>query len=129
MVELEDTLQERVDSLIADVEALLLEYLEENKPDSCPCLHNDLDYSGAFHEIVDSATPVYYSEIDTIHYLYGDRMEEAYNDAGIGDKSEANWKQVAIYCYLEQEAASWYQDNAEEIFEAWQSEQEQEEAN
>ena len=118
-IEIDDTLQERVNTAIEEVSDLLKSYLDENKPDSLPCLHNDLDYSGSVHEIVDSSVPIYYSEIDDTFYLYGSELEDAYDNAGIGDKSEENWKQVAIYCYIEQEVSGWYSDNAQDIFDEW----------
>jgi hypothetical protein len=117
-IEIDDTLQDRIDSLIADTRDLLQDWLDANKPDSPPDL-SDLDYDGAIHELVDSATPIYYSEIDGLWYLYRDQFEQAYNDAGIGDTREPNYQQVAIYCYLEQAVADWYGDNVEHVFDRW----------
>lgn len=128
-VEIEDTLQERIDSAIEDVKAELMRYLEENPDtDETPDLGNDLDYSGAIHAIVDGSVPIYTKEIDDTYYLYGDILDEAYENAGIGDRSESNYRQVAIYCHIEQEVADWYHNNAEDIFEEWKTARDAKEA-
>ena len=124
-VEINDTLQERVDSAIADVEAELRSYLDQN-PDTAetPDLGNDLDYSGAIHEIVDPSVPIYTSEINDIFYLHGNDIEAAFDDAGIGEKTDkgwpSGWKPAAVYCYIDQKVHEWYQEHADEIFEEWQ---------
>jgi hypothetical protein len=112
-----DTLRERVESAIEDVKNELLNYLKENPDtDEVPDLGNDLDYSGAIHEIVDGSVPVYTHEIDTIHFLYGSEVEQAWENAGTGEERDENWKAVAIYYYIDQEVSEWYSENAEEIF-------------
>lgn len=128
-VEIEDTLQECVDSAIEQTKELLLQYLEEN-PDTeeTPDLYNDLDYSGSFHEIVDGSVPIYTQEINDIMYLHGNEIEDAFDNAGIGDKKDEDWpvgwKPAAIYTYIEQEVSEWYQNNAEDIFTEWKEKQE-----
>ena len=126
-VKIDDTLEENVQSAIDDVEAYLIEWLGDNADaDGAPDL-GDLDYSGSIHEIIDSSTPVYYHEIDTIFYLHGSEVEAAFDDAGFDDKTDAawpaGWRAAAIYCYIEQAVNEWYQDNADDIFEAWQAAQ------
>lgn len=123
-VEIDDTLGEIVESAIDDVKTELTNYLQENPDtDELPCLNNDLDYSGAIHEIVDSAVPVYTGEINDLFYLYGNDFEEAFDDAGIGEKDDKGWpmgwKAAAIYCYIEQQVNEWYQNNAQDIFDEW----------
>jgi hypothetical protein len=125
-IEINDTLPDRTESAIADVKAELLRYLEENKPDSLPCLNNDLDYSGAIHEIVDGSVPIYTNEIRDAWYLYGSELEEAYENAGVGDNPRENDGMAAIYFYLMEQVQEWYSDNAEEVFEEWQAAQPQE---
>ena len=117
-VEIEDTLQERVDSAIEELKELLEQYLRDN-PDTeeTPCLSNDLDYSGGFHEIVDSNVPIYTKDIEDTWYLYAYELEEAYQNAGIGNDSRENNGMVAIYCYIHEKCAEWYHDNADEIVE------------
>lgn len=118
-IEINDDLQDRIDGLTKEVKDLLTEYLTENEPAICPDM-SDLDYSGAIHELVDAAVPIYYSDIDGLWYLYSDDFEQAYRNAGIGDGTEENHKQTAIYCYLEQEVSQWWNDNAEDIFNEWE---------
>lgn len=122
-IEINDTLTERSDSAIADVKEQFLAYLDENKPDSLPCLNNDLDYSGAIHGIVDGSVPIYTSEIRDIWYLYASELEEAYENAGVGDNPRENDGMAAIYFYIMEQVQEWYSDNAEEIFEEWQKAQ------
>ena len=123
-VEIDDTLGEIVESAIDDVKTELTNYLQENPDtDELPCLNNDLDYSGAIHEIVDSAVPVYTGEINDLFYLYGNDFEEAFDDAGIGEKDDKGWpngwKAAAIYCYIEQQVNEWYHKEAQDIFDDW----------
>jgi hypothetical protein len=125
-VEIEDTLQERVEEAIEAIGTLLLDYLKENPDtDELPDLHNDLDYSGAVHETIDGEVPIYTSEIDDTMYLHSGKVEEAFDNAGIGEKQDGScwpmgWKAAAIYCYIEQEVQEWYRKNAQEMFEKWQ---------
>lgn len=125
-IEIEDTLQERVDSAIEDVKQELLNYLEENPDtDELPCLNNDLDYSGAIHEIIDGSVPIYTKEINDIFYMHGDEVEQAFDDAGIGSKDDKGWpmgwKPAAIYCYIESQVNEWYHRDAEDVFDEWKA--------
>ncbi len=128
IIEIEDTLDERVQDASDETKELLLDYLKEN-PDveDTPELYGDLDYSGGFHEIIDSAVPIYTAEIEGLWYLYSDKFEQAYEDAGFGDNSRDNNGMVAIFCYIEQQVAEWYESNACAIFEEWQDQQKIEE--
>lgn len=118
-IEIEDTLDERKDSAIEDIKAELLRYCEENEPDTCPDW-GDLDYSVSLHEIIDGAVPIYTHEINAAWFLYGRELEQAYEDAGIGNTPREKDGMVAIYCYIEQEAQTWFSEEAEDIFEKWQ---------
>ena len=115
-VEIEDTLQERVEGAIESVKEKLENYIEENESDELPCLHNDLDYSGAIHEIVDGSVPVYTKEIKDTWYLHQQELIEAYEDAGVGDNPMENDGMAAIYCYIEQKVNEWYQNEAQDFF-------------
>jgi len=128
-IEIEDTLQECVDGAIEEVQAHMLEWMKENKPDDCPCIGNDLDYSGRVHEIIDGSVPIYTHEIRDIFYLHGDRVEQAFDDAGCGDKDDKwpmGWRPAAIYFYIQQEVNEWYHEKSEELFTTWQAEAEAE---
>lgn len=118
-IEIEDNLKEIIDSVKDDIKELAVEYIKENE--EVPDLYNDLDYSGAVHEIIDGSVPIYTREIEGLFYLYGDEFEEAFDNAGIGDKNDDHWpmgwKAAAIYCYIEQEVNEWFNDKIDQIFE------------
>lgn len=121
-VEIEDTLQERVDGAIEEVKQELKNYLDSNpETEATPDISNDLDYSGAIHEIVDGSVPIYTKEIDDMWYLYSYRFEEAYDNAGVGDNPRENNGMAAIYFYIDEKVHEWYQRNAEEIFKMWKN--------
>ena len=117
-VEIDDTLDEIIESVKEDVKNLAIDWIKENneKPD----LFNDLDYDGSFHEIVDGSVPIYNKEIEDLFYLHGSEFEDAFDNAGIGAKEDKcwpmGWKPAAIYCYIEQEVAEWFNDNIDDIF-------------
>lgn len=116
-VEIDDTLQERVDNAIEETRELLVEYIKENKSDKTPDLHNDLDYDGRFHEIVDGAVPIYTKEIDDTWYLHKRDLIEAYENAGVGNDPTENNGMSAIYYYIYEQVCDWYRNNADEVFE------------
>lgn len=130
-IEIDDTLQEHVDGAIEEVKEELLNYLEEN-PDTneTPDISRDLNYSGRIHEIVDGSVPIYTKEIEDTFYLHGNEIEEAFDDAGIGEKKDEHWpmgwKAAAIYCYIDQEVRRWYDQNADDLFEEWKEKKEKE---
>jgi hypothetical protein len=126
-ITIEDTLQENVDNAIEETKEALLAYLKENPElDECPCLFNDIDYNGTFHEIVGGCVPIYTSEIEATWYLYANELEEAYENHGFGDNPRENSGMTAIYCYIYDQVVEWWNDNAEEIFEEWKEEQDEE---
>ena len=120
-VEIEDNLDEIIESVKDEVKELAINWIKDNqdKPD----LYNDLDYDGSFHGIVDSSVPIYTREINDLFYLYGNELEDAFDNAGIGDKNDdhwpAGWKAAAIYCYIEQEVSEWFNDNIDDLYEEY----------
>lgn len=123
-IEIDDNLDEIVQNCIDETKELLLSFLEDNPDtDKLPCLSNDLDYNGSFHQICDSNVPVYTKNIEDLFFIYGHEFEEAFDDAGIGDKNDKGWpmgwKPAAIYCYLEAKVWDWWRDNAQDIFDEW----------
>jgi len=113
-VEIEDDLQERIDNACEEVKAYATERMKEDKLDEAPDF-GDLDYSGRVHEIVDSYVPVYYSAIDSLWFLYSSEFTEAYENAGIGDNPRENDGMTAIYFYIWEQVAEWYEKNREGI--------------
>jgi hypothetical protein len=128
IIEIEDNLDEIVSSAKDDVKEEIKNYIEENheKPD-----YSDLDYNGALHEIFDGAVPIYTGEINDLFYLYGNDFEEAFDNAGIGDKDDEHWpmgwKPAAIYCYIEQEVVNDLDEMIDELYEEWEAKQPKEE--
>ena len=123
-IDIDDNLDEILESAFDDVKECLLSYLGDNPDtDELPCLNNDLDYSGSIHEICDSSVPIYTGEQNDLWYLYGNDFEQAFDDAGIGEKNDEGWpmgwKPAAIYCYIEQKVAEWYEQNAQDVFDEW----------
>ena len=119
--EIDDDLQEWVDGAIEEVESLVTTYIEENPDADEPPDYNDLDDNGGISEIVDSAVPIYTQQITDCFYLHGDELEQAFEEAGIGQMGDdtgfpLGWKAAAIYCYIEQKVAGWLQNGAQEVF-------------
>lgn len=120
-IEIDDTLAERTKDAIEELKNLFNEYCDDNTPDESPCISNDLDYSGRVHEIVDDSVPIYTKEIDDTWYLHSSELEEAYEDSGIGENPRENNGMTAIYCLIDREVRSHYEDNKEDWFEEWQA--------
>ena len=124
-IEINDTLPEILSALQTDVRWVLKCWIHDNAKDEVlagenidtPCMSHDLDDSGAIHELIDGAVPVYYSEIDGLWYLYKSEFLEAYEGMGIGEDPTENNGMAAIYCYLQQEISNWYHENGEELTE------------
>ena len=100
-IEIDDSLDERVELCKEEILNDFIEYFLEN-PDM-----NDFDeYYQAqgcdyVHECCDSNTPIYYSDIDGLWYLYSGEFEDAYKDVFGNELHESqDYKQAAIYCYL-----------------------------
>ena len=122
-IEIDDTLDDIASDTCDEVKEYFQEWLDENKPDELPCLHNNLDYDGRIDEIVDSAVPIYYHEINTAWYLHSNRLEEAYEYAGVGNNPRENNGTVAIYYFIEQAVNEWYNANAQDLFDIWEAKQ------
>lgn len=116
-IEIDDVLPDCVSEAIEAVEAELRSYIKENTPDDTPCLSNDLDYSGAIHEIVDGAVPIWTNQIEAAWFLHGSDLEQAYSNAGVGDNPRESNGMAAIYYYIYEKVSDWYGENAERIFE------------
>jgi len=126
-VEIEDTLGERVQGAIDEVRELLEEYIRENEPDEAPDLYNDLDYSGEVRDIIYISVPIYTGEIEDTWFLHANKLEKAYENAGIGTNPRENNGMVAIYCYIEQQVADWYRLEADDMYDEIMEEVEKEE--
>ena len=100
-IEIDDSLDERVELCKEEILDDFIEYFLEN-----PDMDDFEEYYQAqgcdyVHECCDSNTPIYYSDIDGLWYLYSDFFEDAYKDVFGNELHDSqNYKQVAIYCYL-----------------------------
>ncbi|MCP3678150.1 MAG: hypothetical protein GY721_11330 [Deltaproteobacteria bacterium] len=137
-VEIEDSLDERISSAFDDVKEALLEWLDENRKGDVldeiksglrddddievPCLSNDLDYSGRVHEIVDGSVPIYTSEIEDTWYLHSQRLEEAYENAGVGENPRENNGMVAIYYAIHEGIYEQWESEAQDVCNNWYEE-------
>lgn len=115
-IEVNDVLPECVESAIEDVREVLQRYCKENKPSERPCMSNDLDYDGSIHEIVDGACPIYDADIRAAWFLHGNDLEEACENAGVGDNPREDNGTAAIYYYIYEKVAEWYEENAEDVW-------------
>lgn len=107
-VEIDDSLQERLQDCKQETLDHLVEHFKEHPGDTFDNWYDDnFRHHGTDHETVDSNTPIYYSDIDGIFYLYGDELEEAYNNAGVYDQPPENFRQVCIYFWLDQNLHEW----------------------
>lgn len=116
-ITINDDLEEILDKLKSRVSDELLAYIKQNPSNikkggviKAPDIDNDLNYDGYLNQVVDEAVPIYDQQIKDLWYLYESEFESAYENAGIGDKSEKNWKACAVYCYLFEKLRTWYED-------------------
>ena len=120
-IEIEDNLDEIVESVKDDVNTEIENYIKENeeKPD-----FGNLDYSGAIHEIIDSAVPIHTNEINNLFFLYGNEMEQSFDNAGIGKKNDDSWpmgwKAAAIYCYIDEQLMNDLDDMIDELWDKYE---------
>lgn len=123
MIEINDTLDERVATAKAEMQEAISEVYKQANPKTLDALFEVREalMDNCF-EIADSNTPIYTSEIEDIFYLHGADIETAFDDHGIGEKLDkdfpAGWKAAAIACYI--------QDQLSEVIESWYSERETE---
>ena len=121
-IEIEDNLEDKVDGIKQEILYDFISWLEDNT--DCEDFDDYYQEQGCdyVHECVDGWVPIYYSDIDGLYYLYGSEFEDAYKDAGIGDGSEDNHKQVAIFMYLEAKGFEFH-SKITEAFDSWVSEE------
>lgn len=78
-----------------------LEELQKENPDcnseAIATLFRD---KGIDHEIADNSVPVYTWEINCLWFSHASELEEAYENAGIGENPRENNGMIAIYCYI-----------------------------
>lgn len=117
-IEIDDVLDDCVNNAINQVKDEIINYLDENELTECDL--NDINDNGIIHEIVDGCVPVYTHQIKSAWFLHSDKLEEAYENSGIGNNPMENNGMAAIYCYIEQEVHKWFNNNSEEFFDEYQ---------
>lgn len=117
IIEMDDVLDSCVNRAIDQVKDELINYLDDNELDECDL--NDINDSGIVNEIIDGCVPIYTKQIKDTWYLHGDKLEEAYENAGIGNNPMESNGMAAIYCYIEQEVNKWFYDNSDHFFEEY----------
>lgn len=126
-LEVEDNLNELVQGAIDEIKEWFEYEINHNKNiekvdfEDVDSLIDALNYNGDLHQIIDSSVPVYTHELDTLYYLHKHKLEEAFENMGIGDKSEyenapLGFEGVAIFSYIEQEVNTWISSEFEEWF-------------
>lgn len=121
-VQLTDRLPEIIESTWQDVVELLKTYfIEHDSSDDFPCLHNDLDYSGAIHELIDGAVPIYTNELNELVYFHHDAALSALTDQfGSVDGSWPSGPFAAgLYCLIEEGINEKWHEEAEELWDSW----------
>lgn len=107
-VEMNDTLDERIADVKEEVKEKFEEIVKENPDFSSEDIYQEIVDS--ITGICDSNTPIHNKEIDDLYYLYGNELEEAYDNAGCYTEHPNNYRQVCIYFYLEEQAHEYFRE-------------------
>jgi hypothetical protein len=126
-VQLTDRLPQIIESTWDDVVELLKTYfIEHDSSDDFPCLHNDLDYSGAVHELIDSAVPIYNAELRELAYFHHDAATSSLADKFGSDTSLDDWPMgpfaAGLYCLIEEGINEKWDEEAEDLWDSWMEE-------
>lgn len=118
--QLTDRLDEIIDSTWNDVTELLKDYFITHGGD-LPCLNNDLDYSGDVTGLIDSAVPIYNSELSDLAYFHHDAAISALVEQF--GSADGNWPSGAfaagLYCLIEQGVNEKWYEKAEDLWQEW----------
>ena len=118
--QLTDRLDEIIESTWDEVAELLKDYFIENGGD-LPCLHNDLDYGGDVAGLIDSAVPIWTSELNELAYFHHDAainsLVEQFGSAD-GDWPSGTFA-AGLYCLIEQGIHEKWYEEAEDLWQEW----------
>lgn len=78
----------------------LEELWQENKECEAARVVEVFRDQGIDHEIADNSVPVYTWDINCLWFSHANELEEAYENAGIGENPRENNGMTAIYCYI-----------------------------
>lgn len=119
-IQLTDHLPEIIDSTWDDVVELLKTYFVEHGGD-LPCLHNDLDYSGAVTELIDSAVPIYTAELNELAYFHHDAAIAALVDTF--GSADGDWPlgtfAAGLYQLIDNGINEKWHEDAEDLWQEW----------
>jgi hypothetical protein len=119
-VQLTDRLPEIIESAWQDVTDLLREYFVANGGD-LPCLHNDLDYNGDVSSLIDSAVPIYTSDLSELAYFHHDAAIATL--VAIFGSADGDWPSgpfaAGLYCLIEEGINVRWNYEAEDLWEGW----------
>ena len=118
--QLTDRLDDIIESTWDEVKELLKDYFIEHGGD-LPCLSNDLDYSGDVAGLIDSAVPIWTSELNELAYFHHDAAISALVDTF--GSAEGDWPSGAfaagLYTLIEQGVNEKWHEEAEDLWQEW----------
>lgn len=119
-VQLTDRLPEIIDSVWEDLSELLRAYFVENGGD-LPCLHDDINYSGDLDNLIDSAIPIYTSQLNELAYFHHDAaiaaLIQTYGSAD-GDWPLGTFA-AGLYQLISDAISERWNDDAEDLWDDW----------
>jgi hypothetical protein len=119
-VHLTDRLDDIIESTWDEVKELLKDYFIEHGGD-LPCLHNDLNYSGDISELIDSAVPIWTSELNELAYFHHDAAISALVDTF--GSADGGWPSGAfaagLYTLIEQGLNEKWLEEAEDLWQEY----------
>ena len=129
-IEVNDSLSELVQGAIDEVKYWFDYEIKNSKNikkadfENVDSLIDALNYNGNLHDIVDSSVPVYTHELDTLFYLHKNKLIDAFENSGIGERSEYDnnenvplgFEGVAIFCYIEEQVTMYLYNGFQEWF-------------
>lgn len=119
-IQLTDHLPEIIDSTWEQIVDLLRDYFVANGGD-LPCLHNDLDYSGAITELIDSAVPIHTSELNELAYFHHDAAIAALVDTF--GSADGDWPSgtfaAGLYQLIDNGINEKWHEEAEDLWQEW----------
>ena len=128
-IEVNDSLSELVQCAIDEVKYWFDYEIKNSKNiekvdfEDVDSLIDALNYNGDLHQIIDSSVPVYTHELDTLYYLHKHKLNEAFENMGIGERSEyenapLGFEGAAIFCYIEEQVTMYLYNGFDEWFSA-----------
>lgn len=119
-VQLTDRLPEIIESTYDNVLDLLAAYFIDHGSEF-PCLSNDLNYSGEVDSLIDSAVPIYTSDLRELAYFHHDAAVSALIDQF--GSTDGDWPSglfaAGLYCLIQEGVSELWDAEAADLWEAW----------